>query len=73
MTGQFYCQAKNTVLAAMFEPDVPVSKTGVDVVFDGTNILVSTKAAALTFGYDQMGIESAAQTVAFVMQDGATS
>ena len=57
----------------MFEPDVPVSKTGVEVVFDGTNILVSTKAAALTFDYDQKGIESATQTVAFVMQDGATN
>lgn len=69
MTGQMskYCEAKNLVLAAMFNPDMPAKTEKVEVVFDGSNITVQTVDARQTFGSGRDGIEGATMTVAFVM------
>ena len=69
MTTQMakYCEAKNLVLAAMFNPDIPATAEKVEVVFDGDSITVQTVDARQTFGSGRDGIEGATMTVAFVM------
>lgn len=69
MTTQMakYCEAKNLVMAAMFEPDMPAKTEKVEVTFDGDSITVSTVDARQTFESGRDGIEGATMTVAFVM------
>lgn len=62
-----YCEAKNLVLTAMFDPDVPVRTGRVKVTFDGDSITVETVNARQTFESGRDGIEGATMTVAFVM------
>ena len=62
-----YCEAKNLVLAAMFNPDMPATAEKIEVTFDGNSITVSTADGRKAFGSGRDGIEAAAMTIAFVM------